>query len=155
MDALIRRGAKIDLAVAAAIGRTQDAHQLLPAADSDRRHHALAFAAQHGHVEIVRLLLDAGEDPNRFNPVVGHSHTTSLHQAVFSGHEEVVRLLVERGAKLDIEDILFHGTALGCAEYAGHIGIAKYLHERMGTSKWSWCGWRRQRRDRSVPPFYS
>jgi hypothetical protein len=36
--------------------------------------------------EIVRLLLDAGEDPNRYNPVGGHSHTTPLHQAAGGGH---------------------------------------------------------------------
>ena len=51
-----------------------------------------------GTVEIVRVLLDAGEDPNRFNPVGGHSHSTPLHQAAGNGHLDVVKLLVERGA---------------------------------------------------------
>jgi ankyrin repeat protein len=57
---------------------------------------AFTLAASSGHVEIVRLLLDAGEDPNRYNPVGGHSHTMPLHQAAGAGHAEVVRLLVER-----------------------------------------------------------
>jgi ankyrin repeat protein len=49
------------------------------------------LAAQHGQVEIVRLLLDAGEDPNRYNPVGGHSHCTPLHQAAGYGPSELVR----------------------------------------------------------------
>ena len=63
------------------------------------RHRALALAAQLGHVEIVRLLLDAGEDPDRYNPADSHAHTTPLHQAALAGHDAVVRLLVERGAR--------------------------------------------------------
>lgn len=127
VEALIRRGAKIDLTVAAATGRIEDVRQLLPTADGEHRHRALALAAQHGHVEIVRLLLDAGEDPNRYNPVGCHSHSVPLHQAVCYGHEQVVRLLIERGAKLDIKDIIFQGTPLGWAKHAGHIEIEEYL----------------------------
>ena len=36
--------------------------------------------------QIVRMLLDAGEDPNRYNPVGAHSHSTPLHQAAVGGH---------------------------------------------------------------------
>jgi ankyrin repeat protein len=75
----------------------------------------------------VRSLLDAGEDPNRFSPVGGHSQATPLHQAALAGHADVVRLLVERGARLDIEDILFHSTPLGWAEHAGRREVADYL----------------------------
>jgi ankyrin repeat protein len=100
---------------------------LLPAADAEGRHRALALAAQHGHADIVRLLLDAGEDPNRYNPDGNHSHSTPLHQAVCAGHEAVVRLLVERGARLDIQDTIYHGTPLGWAAYCGKTEIEKYL----------------------------
>jgi hypothetical protein len=101
VKALIRRGARIDLPVAAALGRTEDARRLLANAGDEDRHLALSIASDLGHVNVVRLLLDAGEDPNRYNPVGGHSHTTPLHQAASAGHDEVVRLLVERGARLD------------------------------------------------------
>ena len=111
-EALIRRGAKVDLIVAASTGRIDDASQLLPAADSENRHRALALAAQHGHTNLVCLLLDSGEDPNRYNPVGTHSHSTPMHQAAFYGHEAVVRLLVKHGAKLDIKDLIYRGTAL-------------------------------------------
>jgi peptide-methionine (S)-S-oxide reductase len=56
-----------------------------------------------------------------------HSHSTPLHQAVLKGSLEVVKLLVERGARLDLEDILFHGTPLGWAEYSGQAEVAAYL----------------------------
>lgn len=125
--ALIRRGAKVNLAVDAATGRLQDARKLLPSADNEERHRALALAAQHGHADIVRMLLDAGEDPSRYNPVGCHSHSTPLHQAVIYGHKDVVQLLVERGARLDIKDTLFQRTPRGWAEHAGQIEIEEYL----------------------------
>jgi hypothetical protein len=64
-ETLAKRGAKTDtLPAVAGLGRFADAARLLPTSDAIQRHRALALAAQHGHVEIVRLLLDAGEDPN-------------------------------------------------------------------------------------------
>src|SRR5439155_3665626 len=112
-EALVRRGARVtNLAAAAGLGRLADSRQLLATASSEDRHRALALAAQHGHLEIVRLLLDAGEDPNRYNPEGNHAHSTPLHQAVWSGHDLVVWLLVERGARLDIRDSIYQGTPL-------------------------------------------
>jgi hypothetical protein len=117
--ALARRGARIDLPAAAGLGLTDDAARLLPSADAEARHRALTLAAQHGHAETVRLLLDAGEDPNRYNPEGTHAHSTPLHQAVLTGDEALVRLLVERGARLDIRDTVWQGTPLGWALYGG------------------------------------
>jgi len=127
VKALIRRGARIDLPVAAALGRTEDARRLLPNASDEDRHLALSIASDLGHMEVVRLLLDAGEDPNRYNPVGGHSHATPLHQAAGAGHDVVVRLLVERGARLDLKDILWHGTPADWARYGGKRVIEAYL----------------------------
>ena len=130
-EALARRGARVDnLAAAAGLGRLTEARQLLPIADGESRHRALALAAQHGHLDMVRLLLDAGEDPNRYNPDGNHSHSTPLHQAVLAGHASVVRLLVERGARLDNKDTIHQGTPLGWAIYAGQSEIEKYLREQ-------------------------
>jgi hypothetical protein len=135
VNALIARGARIDLPLAAALGRVEDARRLLAGASSEDRHLALSSAANFGHVEIVRLLLDAGEDPNRYNPVGGHSHTTPLHQAALGGHEEVVRLLVERGARLDMKDILWRTTPADWAEHEGRTEIEAYLRAKMGSEK--------------------
>jgi hypothetical protein len=125
---LVLRGARVDnIAAAAGLGRLDVARRLLATAGPEHRQRALALAAQHGHVEIVRLLLDAGEDPNRYNPKGNHGHSTPLHQAVWAGHEMVVRLLVERGARLDIEDTIYEGTPLGWAMHGGRRDIAEYL----------------------------
>ncbi len=135
VEALLAHGAKLDLPMAAALGRTNDARRQITAASSDDRHLALALAAQFGRVAIVRMLLDAGEDPNRYNPVGGHSHTTPLHQASGFGHGEVVRLLVEHGARLDLKDVLWGATPEGWAEHEGHTEIVAYLSQQFAGSK--------------------
>lgn len=125
---LARRGPKTEnLVESAGLGDTASTARLLPTAGSETRHKALALAAQLGQASVVRLLLDAGEDPNRFNPEGFHSHSTPLHQAALVGHSDVVRLLVERGARLDIRDKLFDGTPLGWAEHGKQTAVAEYL----------------------------
>jgi ankyrin repeat protein len=129
-EALVRRGARVEnLAAAAGLGRLADAERLLAAADGESRHRALALSAQLGHVEIVQLLLDAGEDPSRYNPEGTHSHSTPLHQAIAAGQDTVVRLLVERGASLDIQDTVYRGTPLGWAIHLEKAEIEKYLRD--------------------------
>ena len=132
-EALVRRGARIDTAAAAAgLNRLADLDRLLPEAGADDRHRALALAAQLGHVEVVARLLDAGEDPNRYNPRGAHAHATPLHHAALHGHLAVVRLLVERGARVDLPDTIYRATPLGWAMH-GHRGdIAAYLRSRGG-----------------------
>jgi hypothetical protein len=127
LNALLAHGARMNLPVAAALGRMDEVRRLLPAADSHDRHLAFAFAVQHGQVEVVRFLLDADEDPNRYNPVGGHSHCTPLHQAAGYGPDELVRLLVERGARLDFKDVLWQGTPADWAHHQGKTEIEAYL----------------------------
>jgi hypothetical protein len=127
-EALVRRGAQVKhIAAAAGLGRLEDTRRLLATSDFDARHRALALAAQHGRADVVALLLDAGEDPNRYNPDGTHSHSTPLHQAALAGHYAVVRLLVESGARLDIKDTIYQGTPLGWAQYGGQVEIENYL----------------------------
>lgn len=125
--ALLAAGARMTLAVAAALGETGVARALLPGASAKERHVALANAAQHGRTAVARLLLDAGEDPGRYNPAGTHSHSTPLHQAVWGGHEATARLLVERGARRDLKDALWQGTPLDWAEHGGRTEIAAWL----------------------------
>jgi ankyrin repeat protein len=130
-EVLARRGAPVDnLAAAAGLGRLGDTARLLPLADRPSKHVALALAAQHGHADVVQLLLEAGEDPNRYNPDGYHAHSTPLHQAAYSGHAEVVQLLIEGGARLDIRDTVYEGTPLGWALHGGRTAIAEYLRGR-------------------------
>jgi hypothetical protein len=126
-NALIRRGARIDLPVAAALGRNEDVARLLAGAGPEDRHRALALASQFGHLEIVRALLDAGVDPDRYNPPGFHSHSTPMHQAALAGHDQLARPLVERRARVDLKDILWQGTPADWAEHAGNTELAAYL----------------------------
>jgi Ankyrin repeats (3 copies) len=133
-QALARRSPPSDdLATMAGLGRLEDVVRLLPNAAAESKHVALALASQHGHAEIVRSLLDAGVDPNRYNPDGFHSHSTPLHQAVWANHANVVRLLVERGARLDILDTVHSGTPLGWATYGRRTEVADYLRSRGAT----------------------
>jgi hypothetical protein len=126
--ALAQRGARVDtVAAAAGLGRADDVRRLLPGSTAEDRHRAMALAAQLGQIEIVRALLEAGADPNRYNPKAVHGHSTPLHQAVAAGKDAVVRLLVEHGARLDIRDTIWNGTPLGWADYCGQPEIAAYL----------------------------
>ena len=103
--ALSRRGGPVtDLVEAAGLGEAEQVERLLPESDARARHAALALAAQQGHAEAVRVLPEAGEDPNRFNPDGFHAHATPLHHAAGGDHVEVVRLLADRGARLDVRD---------------------------------------------------
>jgi len=127
VNALLRRGARVDLPVAAALGRIDDVRRLTASSDGEERHWALALASQVGQIEIVRMLLEAGEDPNRYNPVGGHSHSTPLHQAAAAGNLELVRLLVHQGAKLDWKDTMWGATPAEWARHEGKPEVEAYL----------------------------
>jgi Ankyrin repeats (3 copies) len=124
---LIRWGAKPDLSIFAALGKTEEFRGHLRFSDSRQRHMALALASQYGHTEIVRALLDAGEDPGRFNPPGSHSHSTPLHQAALAGHLAVVKLLVEREARRDTKDLIWQGTPADWAQHGGKTEVESYL----------------------------
>lgn len=132
--ALAARGARVtELAAAAGLGRTADCGAMLPTATPLSRHRALALAAQLGHLDVVRLLLESGEDPNQFNPDGYHAHATPLHQAALAGHLQVVQVLVEHGARLDIKAGFWRGTPLGWARHAGQTAVADYLAGKGGS----------------------
>ena len=133
VNALIAQGARVTLPVAAALGDLEAARRLLETASGAERHRALVMASQIGRIEIVRLLLDAGEDPNRYNPLGGHSHTTPLHQAALIGHGELVRLLIERGASAKTRDLMWNGTPADWARHEGHTGVEAFLRRFEGS----------------------
>ena len=133
--ALIEQGAQVDVVVAAALGLQAEFERLVGSAKAEDRQLALAVAAQFGRAEIVRVLLAAGEVPDRYNPPGGHSHGTPLHLAAGGGFLEVVRLLVEHGARLDLRDTLWGATPAEWAAHEGKVDVERYLLERAGSVK--------------------
>jgi hypothetical protein len=87
----------------------------------------LAFFAQTGSVGALRLLLDAGIEPNQARADGG----TALLYAAAGGHLEAVRLLVARGA--DPTRANKAGvTPLSIAEHRKHQAVADYLRGMVG-----------------------
>ncbi len=119
INALLRRGAIANFTLLPALGQLDKVVELLPSATAAERHLALVLAVQYGRLEIVRALLDAGEDPNRYNPIGCHSHSTPLHQAAAAGHLDVIRLLLDRGANPNLKDIVWHATPVDWAKHEG------------------------------------
>lgn len=111
---LVARGAHVDLWMASFTGDIARVRQLLdddPALVnrlSDYRSYyigcgsAIKNAAAGGHIDIVRLLLERGADPNLPEPGIaprGHA----LYSAVSHGHYEIAQLLLDHGAYPNVE----------------------------------------------------
>ncbi len=108
------RGAYVDICTACYIGDLERVRELLNHDPSlaNRPSDYITYyacsgtplrnAAAGGHIEIVKLLLECGADPNLPEEYIaprGHA----LHAAVCSGHIEVVKLLLEHGAHPNVE----------------------------------------------------
>jgi len=92
---------------------------------------ALRVAVIYSRVEMVKLLLERGVNPNTPSIAVGY---TPLMQTASSANLELVKLLVDAGADLNAEDQ--HGrTALDDAEMYTHSSeshrtVVAFLKER-------------------------
>jgi ankyrin repeat protein len=133
---LAQHGARADLTPADRFlsacrqGSRAEAEQILaadpglPARLTADDHRALIEAADHGHAEAVRLMLDLG-----FPPDIHASHegdgATPLHAAAAAGSVAALRLLLERGADIEVRDSTWDSTPVewaivGSGMHLGH-----------------------------------
>jgi ankyrin repeat protein len=109
LEHLRARGAYVDICTAASIGDLPRVRALLDEDPSlaNRVSEYVTYyvgsgaplknAAARGHLEVVRLLLERGAEPNLPEEgIAPHGH--ALYSAVYNGHHEIARLLLEHGA---------------------------------------------------------
>ena len=85
----------------------------------------LHVAAENGHYDMSRLLLDCCADANAREK----NHRTPLHLAADRGMLAVARLLLEHGADVDVRDKM-DWTALHVASQQGHQELLQLFLER-------------------------
>ena len=107
---------------AAAVQRALNAGAAIDRGDERHGNTPLILAANHGHTDIVRLLIRSGANLNRSND----NGANALIAAVMSGHQAAAQLLIEQGANLNATDKNGR-TALALAEQSGQGAIAAML----------------------------
>jgi ankyrin repeat protein len=120
----------LDIFDAACLGNVAAVRALLQSdrADVDVRgmdgYSPLHFAAEFGQVEVARLLLGRGADPNAVS--MNDLRATPLHSAIAAGHRDTAGLLLALGAS---PNAIQHGgvTALHLAAHNGDEAIVDML----------------------------
>lgn len=123
---LLARGAYYDISAATKIGDLDRIRELLdqnPALVNQVPAYSyytglpLRNAAGAGHLEVVKLLLERGANPNEPEPGIA-PHGGALHAAIGGKHYEIVKLLLEHGANPNAE-VESSGNCLSMAKWSG------------------------------------
>ena len=91
---------------------------------------ALMRAAYHGRVQMVRVLLEHGADPN----VTRNDNFTALSLAAFFGHAEIVDILIGHGANPDVST-RFNTSPYIWAKARSFSDVARALEKRSAQPK--------------------
>lgn len=95
-------------------------------AANKRGANALMAAAEAGDVDVLRLLLDHGADPNsKATPRKSGGDITALMTAAQLGHLEFVRTLLDRGADVNLQTA--HGNAVHFAAFTQRQDVLRLL----------------------------
>ena len=146
-EALLRRGARMNIRHAAALGRLDVVKRFIdrdrsvqadasliplpaePGAAKALVEEAFIEACMHGRTRVAEFLLNQGVDPS----AQVNTGQTGLHYAAHGGHLETVRMLLERNAPLEVKN-MYGGTVLGQALWsatneprADHLPIIEAL----------------------------
>ncbi len=105
---LAARGARLDLAGAAGVGRLDVVQHLFDDGTGEERKDALLYACGYGRNNVVEFLLEKGLD------LAGHrgDGQTPLHCAVIGGCLDTVKLLLKYGPPLEATNV-YGGTVWG------------------------------------------
>ncbi len=142
---LIRRGAKMDIRHAAALGRLDLVQSFYNEDDlsASLKEQAFIRACQHGHNSICEFLLDQGVDPAS-QADIGQ---TGFHYAAHSGQLETVKMLIGRKAPLEVKN-MYGGTVLGQALWSAfnephkdHLRIVEVLISAGAQIEPDWNQW--------------
>jgi len=123
---LLARGADYDISTATKVGDLGRVRELLdqnPALANQVPAYSyytglpLRNAAGAGHLEVVKLLLERGANPNEPEPGIA-PHGGALHSAIGGKHYEIVKLLLEHGANPNAE-VESSGNCLSMAKWSG------------------------------------
>lgn len=83
------------------------------------------IAAEYGHLNILKWLVEQGED-------AGHTNKkgyTVLQVAAQNGHLNVIQWLVEQGSDIQQTDD-YDRNLVGLAAKSGHLDVIKWLHQK-------------------------
>jgi len=94
-------------------------------AQDDHGYTALHYAAQHGHLAIMALLLDRG----RADPNAAACGCVPLHRAAYSGHIAACKMLLDVGARVGAVDSTTGDmrTPVLKAAWQGHPAVVELL----------------------------
>ncbi len=116
-ELLLKKGAKLNLPMAAATGRLAEAKKLWSRSEQNERQVSLTVASFYGRTDMITWMLAEGVHPDLAGEGGFHHHATPLHQAVQSASIDAVKALIQAGANKAIKDNIHQGTPLDWARH--------------------------------------